>query len=101
VLVEMDLDENTGTSVRNSPRVTGFVGSANRAAALFPKAEVDAIINRVHTPQVVKRRWFTNAKGSAHVDGPFANFKRPRSEEIARPQPPKGIRHDFRALHPG
>ena len=28
VLVEMDLDENTWHIVRNTPRVTGFVGSA-------------------------------------------------------------------------
>ena len=50
VLVEMDLDENTWHIVRNTPRVTGFVGSATAPPPLS-EAEVDAIINRVHTPQ--------------------------------------------------
>src|SRR6201998_1268498 len=50
VLVEMDLDENTWHIVRNTPRVTGFVGSATSPSPLS-EAEVDAIINRVHTPQ--------------------------------------------------
>src|SRR5207245_7416212 len=50
VLVEMDLDENTWHIVRNTPRVTGFVGSATSPSPLS-EAAVDAIINRVHTPQ--------------------------------------------------
>src|SRR5438477_7845052 len=50
VLVEMDLDENTWHIVRNTPRVIGFVGSATSPSPLSD-AEVDAIINRVHTPQ--------------------------------------------------
>src|ERR1700686_616995 len=49
VLVEMDLDENTWHIVRNTPRVTGFVGSATSPSPLS-EAEVDAIINRGHTP---------------------------------------------------
>jgi len=35
VLVEMDLDENTWHIVRNTPRVTGFVGFGHCAAAAF------------------------------------------------------------------
>src|SRR6266404_6330319 len=50
VLVEMDLDENTWHTVRSTPRVTGFVGSATSPSPLT-EAEVDGIINRVHTPQ--------------------------------------------------
>ncbi len=50
VLVEMDLDENTWHIVRSTPRVTGFVGSATSPSPLS-EAEVDGIINRVHTPQ--------------------------------------------------
>src|SRR5271157_1226045 len=58
VLVEMDLDENTWHIVRNTPRVTGFVGSATAPPALS-EAEVDAIINRVrseeHTSELQSR----------------------------------------------
>src|SRR5438445_13100447 len=49
VLVEMDLDENTWHIVRSTPRVTGFVGSATSPSPLS-ESELDAIINRGHTP---------------------------------------------------
>src|SRR5260370_35611694 len=50
VLVEMDLDENTWHIGRNTPRVTGFVGSATPPPALS-EAEVAALIKRAHIPQ--------------------------------------------------
>src|SRR3974377_1371540 len=49
VLVEMARDEDTWHIVRNPPRVTGFVGSATSPSPLT-EAEVDGIINRVHSP---------------------------------------------------
>jgi len=61
VLVEMDLDENTWHIVRSTPRVTGFVGSATSPSPLT-EAEVDGIINRVHTRRTARnRRWFSSA----------------------------------------
>src|SRR6202047_3793367 len=50
VLVEMDLDENTWHTVRSTPRVTGFVGSATSPSPLT-EAGGDGIINRVLPPQ--------------------------------------------------
>src|SRR5260370_38859069 len=50
VLVEMDLDENTWHTVRSTPRVTGFVGSATVPSPLSD-AEVGGIRHRAHTPQ--------------------------------------------------
>src|SRR5208283_287903 len=75
VLVEMDLDENTWHIVRNTPRVTGFVGSATAPPALS-EAEVDAIINRVHTPldRPKPKVVFERNEQVRIVDGPFANF---------------------------
>src|SRR5260221_1577744 len=49
VLVEMDLDENTWHIVRNTPRVTGFVGSATAPPPLS-EAAVVPIIYRVVIP---------------------------------------------------
>src|SRR5258708_37788384 len=49
VLVEMDLDENTWHIVRNTPRVTGFVGSATKPPPLS-EAEVAQSRNRGHPP---------------------------------------------------
>jgi len=75
VLVEMDLDENTWHIVRNTPRVTGFVGSATSPSPLS-EAEVDAIINRVHTPQDRPKPKVVYERNEQvrTVDGPFANF---------------------------
>ena len=75
VLVEMDLDENTWHIVRNTPRVTGFVGSATAPPPLS-EAEVDAIINRVHTPidRPKPKVVFERNEQVRIVDGPFANF---------------------------
>jgi transcriptional antiterminator NusG len=75
VLVEMDLDENTWHIVRSTPRVTGFVGSATSPSPLT-EAEVDGIINRVHTPQdrPKPKVVFERNEQVRIVDGPFANF---------------------------
>ena len=75
VLVEMDLDENTWHTVRSTPRVTGFVGSATSPSPLT-EAEVDGIINRVHTPQdrPKPKVVFERNEQVRIVDGPFANF---------------------------
>src|SRR5260370_2785779 len=75
VLVEMDLDENTWHTVRSTPRVTGFVGSATSPSPLSD-AEVDGIINRVHTPQdrPKPKVVFERNEPVRSVDGPFANF---------------------------
>jgi transcriptional antiterminator NusG len=75
VLVEMDLDENTWHIVRNTPRVTGFVGSATSPSPLS-EAEVDAIINRVHMPQDRPKPKVVYERNEQVriVDGPFANF---------------------------
>src|SRR3989475_5224240 len=75
VLVEMDLDENTWHIVRATPRVTGVVSSATSPAPLS-EAEVDGIINRVHTPQdrPKPKVIFERNEQVRIVDGPFANF---------------------------
>src|SRR5207253_465197 len=82
VLVEMDLDENTWHTVRSTPRVTGFVGSATSPSPLS-EAEVDGIINRVHTPQdrPKPKVVFERNEQVRIVDGPFANFNGKTSKE--------------------
>ena len=75
VLVEMDLDENTWHIVRNTPRVTGFVGSATAPPPLS-ESEVDAIINRVHTPQDRPKPKVVYERNEQVriIEGPFATF---------------------------
>src|SRR5260370_40015366 len=71
----MDVDENTWTQGRSTPRVTGFVGSATSPSPLT-EAEVDGIINRGHMPQdrPKPKVVFERNEQVRIVDGPFANF---------------------------
>ncbi len=74
VLIPME-EVNTWHIVRSTPRVTGFVGSATSPSPLT-EAEVDGIINRVHTPQdrPKPKVIFERNEQVRIVDGPFANF---------------------------
>ena len=75
ILVEMDMDENSWSVVRNTPKVTSFVGSGNKPIPL-PDEEVTAILE--HIGKRRKRRALKSQfdKGDLVkvMDGPFANF---------------------------
>jgi len=81
VLVEMEADEKGKPSdeawhaVKNTPRVTGFVGGGNAPVPLSP-AEVDSILNRQASSAERPRPKMTFEKNDPVriVDGPFANF---------------------------
>ena len=61
VLVEMEMDDYTWHVVRNTPRVTGFVGSGQTPSPLSD-AEVENILHRVTTrPNGRSRRWCLSA----------------------------------------
>src|SRR6201995_994875 len=90
VLVEMDLDENTWHIVRNTPRVTGFVGSETPPSPLSD-AEVDAIINRVNVPtdRPKPKVVYERNEQVRIVDGPFANFNGTWEGTDGNPSPRK------------
>ncbi len=75
VLVEMDMDDYTWHVVRNTPRVTGFVGSGETPTPLSD-VEVENILHRVTTsadrpkPKLV----FERNEQVRITEGPFANF---------------------------
>jgi len=96
VLVEMDLDENTWHIVRNTPRVTGFVGSATAPPPLS-ESEVDAIINRVqHAAGPPETESGLRAqRAGAHCRRPLREFQRHGRGNRQRPQPAQGFGHDF------
>jgi transcription termination/antitermination protein NusG len=75
VLVEMEMSDALWHEVKNTPRVTGFVGGGNAPVPLSP-AEVDSILNRQATSAERPRPKMTFEKNDPVriVDGPFANF---------------------------
>ncbi len=73
VLVEMVLSDDSWYVVRNTPGVTGFVGSGNKPVPL-DEEEVAAILKqmRAETPRV--KVSFSRGQSVRIIDGPFADF---------------------------
>jgi len=75
LLVRMQMGEELWHLVKNTPRVTGFVGEGRKAIALT-QFEVDKILNRMEESVEAPKPKFQFAKGETVriVDGPFTNF---------------------------
>jgi transcription termination/antitermination protein NusG len=75
VLVEMDMDDEMWHAIKNTPRVTGFVGGGNTPVPLSPD-EVNAVLNRQTASAERPRPKLTFEKNESVriIDGPFANF---------------------------
>jgi transcriptional antiterminator NusG len=73
LLVQMKLDERSWYVVRNTPGVTGFVGSGNRPVPLAEE-EVDAILRQMESEVPRVKVGFSKGEGVRIVEGPFADF---------------------------
>jgi transcriptional antiterminator NusG len=75
VLVEMDLDNDLWHVIKNTPRVTGFLGTGDKPVALSEE-EVSSILFRQETskdkPRVKIK--FEKNESVRITEGPFANF---------------------------
>ena len=75
VLVKMDLTDEAYHLVKNTPKVTGFLGSQSRPAPIS-QSEVDRIVNQVEDgaerpkPSII----FEVGEEVRVCDGPFASF---------------------------
>jgi transcriptional antiterminator NusG len=73
ILVEMLLDEDSWYVVRNTPGVTGFVGSGNKPTPLR-QDEVDKIIKRMDAEVPKIKVSFKIGQKVRIVEGPFEDF---------------------------
>jgi transcriptional antiterminator NusG len=75
VLVEMEMNDELWHAVKNTPRVTGFVGGGNSPVPLSAE-EVNQILYRQASSAERPRPKMTFEKNDSVriVDGPFANF---------------------------
>ncbi len=73
ILVEMILDDESWYVVRNTPGVTGFVGSGPRPIPLSQE-EVDKILSRMRAEQPRIRVNFRVGETVRIIEGPFADF---------------------------
>jgi transcriptional antiterminator NusG len=75
VLVQLDMDDDLWHAVKNTPRVTGFVGGGTSPVPLTAD-EVNSILYRQASSAERPRPAMTFEKNESVriVDGPFANF---------------------------
>jgi transcriptional antiterminator NusG len=75
LLIRMAMNDRLWHVVKNTPRVTGFVGSGRKPIPL-PQHEVDKIVNRMEESVEAPKPKFQFRKGESVriIDGPFTNF---------------------------
>jgi len=76
ILVEMEMSDDAWHLVKNTPKVTGFVGSGNRPVPLSQE-EADQIFVQVkESIEKPKPKYtFERGEGVRIIDGPFSNFQ--------------------------
>ena len=76
VLINMELNDATWHVVKNTPKVTGFVGSATSPVPLTQE-EVERIISQVSVAAEKPKPKFQFQRGDSVriIDGPFSNFQ--------------------------
>ena len=76
VLVQMELDDRTWHLVKNTPRVTGFVGGSVGRPHPLSEREAEAILQRIREGVEKPRPRFSFEPGETVrvADGPFKDF---------------------------
>lgn len=74
VLVDMIVTDDSWYVVRNTPNVTGFIGSGTTPTPIDQK-EVDALLKRVNSGQPQQKIDVEVNEVVRIVDGPFKNFE--------------------------
>ena len=73
VLVQVAMNDKSWNLVRNTPGVTGFVGSGNKPTPL-PKEEVDHILKQIEAEAPRVKVGFRPGQSVRVMDGPFIDF---------------------------
>ncbi len=73
VLVQMKMDDESWSVVRNTPGVTGFVGSGSKPTPLS-EAEVESILKQMKEGVPRIKVGFRKGDSVRVVDGPFTDF---------------------------
>jgi transcription termination/antitermination protein NusG len=71
--VNMDLNEDSWTLVKNTPGVTGFVGAQNKPVPLS-QPEIDRLLHRETAERPRARAQFSIGESVKVVSGPLSDF---------------------------
>lgn len=75
ILVDMIVTEDSWYVVRNTPRVTGFIGAGGTDPVPLKKEEVEAIFKRMKGSEIKGDTTYDIGEVVKIIDGPFANFE--------------------------
>jgi transcriptional antiterminator NusG len=79
VLVNMDLNEDSWTLVKNTPGVTGFVGPQNKPVPLT-QDEINRLLHRETAERPRARAQFSIGESVKVISGPLSDFSGEISE---------------------
>ena len=79
VLVDMIVDDNSWYVVRNTPRVTGFVGAGTTPVPLSQQ-EIDFLFSRMENSKIEHEITVETGEMVTITDGPFKDFEGKVSE---------------------
>ena len=102
ILVEMEMSDETWHVVKNTPKVTGFVGTGKKPTPLSQE-EVDQILEQVVTAKEKPKPKYVFEKGEPVkiIDGPFNNFTGVVEDVNLDRNTLQGHGHDLRPADPG
>jgi len=75
VLVDMTMSEDSWYVVRNTPRVTGFVGADSTEPTPLSKEEVEALLGRMKGEETKFKIEFRVGETVRIIDGPFKDYE--------------------------
>ena len=75
VMIEMEMSDDVWYAIKNTPKVTGFLGAGNKPTAMT-RDEIETILDQMETGKTKPRPKVLFEKGERVkiIDGPFASF---------------------------
>ena len=75
ILVDMIVTEDSWFIVRNTPRVTGFIGAGGTDPVPLKQDEIDSLFNRMKTSHIKEDSNYEVDEMVKIIDGPFSDFE--------------------------
>lgn len=75
ILVDMIVTEDSWFIVRNTPRVTGFIGAGGTDPVPLKQTEIDALFSRMETSHISDNTKYETDEMVKIIDGPFSDFE--------------------------
>lgn len=75
ILVDMIVTEDSWFVVRNTPRVTGFIGAGGTDPVPVKQSEIDAIFARMSSAHIEQESQYEIDQTVMIIDGPFTDFE--------------------------